>query len=82
VVWAGGLAHDVPDDVLRAALSNAQVTLVRGEHDTLMTDPQGTQLHTRLQQLSPAAEYVKFDGAHHLERTVLAPLLTRLSQAP
>ena len=82
VAWAGGLAHDVHDHALRAALGDAQVTLVRGVDDTLMTEEQGTQLHVQLQQLSPRAEYVTFNGAHHLDRTVLASLLARLSPVP
>jgi predicted esterase len=60
-------------------LAESQVVLVRGIHDTLMSAEQGEALHAQLQQLSPRAEYVTFEGAHHLERAVLAPLLARLS---
>jgi len=79
VAWAGGLANDVAADTLRAALAEAQVVLVRGVHDTLLSAEQGEALHAQLRQLSPRAEYVTFEGAHHLERAVLAPLLARLS---
>ncbi len=79
VVWAGGLAHDVPADPLQQALGDAQVTLVRGLHDTLMSAEQGAQLFAQLQVLSPRAESVTFDGGHHLDRTILAGLLTHSS---
>lgn len=79
VAWAGGLAHDVPHEELQQALSDARVTLVRGMHDSLLSEEQGEQLVAQLRALSPGADYVTFDGAHHLERTVLARLLTQLS---
>lgn len=82
VAWAGGLAHDVPDDPLRQGLADARVTLVRGVHDTLMSEEAGAQQFAHLQTLSPRAEYVTFEGGHHLDRTILAGLLTHVSPAP
>lgn len=79
VAWAGGLAHDVPNEALQQALKDARVTFVRGVHDTLMNDEQGEHVGAQLRALSPGAEYVTFDGGHHLDRTVLARLLTHIS---
>lgn len=79
VVWAGGLAHDVPDDTLRTVLHGAAVTLVCGTRDQFINEEQARRLHARLQELTPSADHIAFDGAHHLERTVLGPLLARLS---
>lgn len=79
VAWAGGLAHDVSDDALTAALSRAHVSVVRGDEDVLMSETQAEEQVRRLQQLAKAATRVNFTGGHVLDRTVLAPLLDALS---
>ena len=47
-----------------------------------MSAAQGAQLFAQVQTLSPRAEYVTFDGGHHLDRTILAGLLAHVSPSP
>lgn len=79
VVWAGGLAHDVSDEALAAALSRAHVSVVRGDEDALMSEAQAAEQVAQLQRLAKAATLVNFKGGHVLDRAVLAPLLDALS---
>lgn len=79
VAWAGGLAHDVSDDDLRAALHRARVSVVRGDTDELVSEVQLHEQVARLHRLAPATAVVRFSGGHVLDRTTLAPLLDALA---
>jgi predicted esterase len=79
VAWAGSLAHDVDDAALAAALVHARVTLVRGGDDLLMSDAQAEEQRSRLARAAPDTHLLTFAGAHRLDRSVLASLLSQLS---
>ncbi len=78
VAWAGGVAHDVDAQAMITALHDIHVTLVSGDQDQFVSDDTRAAMLASLQAWQPAATSVVFAGAHHLERTVLAPLLEQL----
>lgn len=86
VAWAGTLAHDVPPHALSTALVHAQVAVVRGTRDELMSEDAAASLLGTLQQIAPRTALHRFDGGHQLEGALLSMLLESLSprgdQAP
>ncbi len=78
VAWAGGVAHDVDAQSMTTALQDTDVTLVSGDQDQFVSNDTRAAMLSSLQAWQPAATSVVFAGAHHLERTVLGPLLARL----
>jgi dienelactone hydrolase len=82
VAWAGGVAHDVGETAMRHALGEATVTLVCGEQDPFFAPETRSALLTTLQEWQPRTALVTFEGAHHLDGDVLAPLLDALAPRP
>jgi hypothetical protein len=72
------VAHDVDAQAMITALHDTNVTLVSGDQDQFVSDDTRAAMLVSLQAWQPAATSVVFVGAHHLERTVLAPLLEQL----
>jgi predicted esterase len=79
VLWAGGLAHDVPDDAMRAAWAHTPVQLVWGSRDEFATSDAIDAQVERVQTLAPRVTQYTFDGGHRLERARLAECLAALS---
>ncbi len=79
VAWAGGLAHDVDALVLRQKLSASLFTLVAGTRDQFATAEAREKVAASARELHQAPREIVFDGAHHLDGTVLQALLTEQS---
>jgi predicted esterase len=76
VLWAGGLAHDVPDDRLRAAWHGTVVTAVWGSRDRFATESAQAAAARRLEAIGVVPERRTFDGGHRLDTPLLAALLS------
>ncbi len=81
VLWAGGLAHDVSDDSLRAGWKHTQVHVVAGERDKFASDTTRASLRTRLSSIGVKSHEHSFDGGHRLDTLLLATLLRQLHTA-
>ncbi len=79
VVWAGGLAHDVSNDALRAAWKHTQVHVVAGERDKFASDTTRASVRSRLAAIGVKSQEHMFDGGHRLDTLLLATLLRELS---
>lgn len=81
VLWAGGLAHDVPDDALRESWQSTQVHVVAGERDKFASDATRATVRTRLGSIGVKSNEHSFDGGHRLDTLLLATLLRQLKQS-
>jgi dienelactone hydrolase len=75
VLWAGGLAHDVSDDAMRAAWTGTTVQVVVGDKDKFATDSFRRSLRKRIDAMGIAVEELTFGGGHRLDDDVLRKLL-------
>lgn len=78
VVWAGGLATDVPQQALRERLRQVDVTFIAGDHDPFLTDEARPQAVAALRSIQSQAREVTFHGEHVLDPMTLGPLLAGL----
>jgi predicted esterase len=78
VLWAGGLAHDVSDNAMRAAWADTAVQLVWGTRDAFATSDAIEAQYARVQQIASRVTRYTFDGGHRLERARLAECLAEL----
>lgn len=78
VLWAGGLAHDVPDAAMGAAWRATDVHVVWGNRDAFADAEAITAQVTRAQSMAPGATRHAFDGGHRLDRTRLRERLAAL----
>jgi predicted esterase len=82
VVWAGGLATDVPQHTLRERLRQVEVTFIAGDHDPFLTDESRPQAVAALRAIQSQAREVTFHGEHVLDPMTLGPLLAGLQKKP
>ena len=75
VLWAGGLAHDVSDDAMRAAWTGTTVQVVVGDKDKFATDSFRRTLRKRIDAMGIEVEEFTFGGGHRLDDDVLRKLL-------
>lgn len=75
VLWAGGLAHDVPDDAMRTAWTGTDVHVVVGEKDKFATHASRMSIGERLAQIGVPTATHTFAGGHRLDDTLLQQLL-------
>lgn len=78
VLWAGGLAHDVSDEAMRAAWAHTEVHLVWGNRDAFATLEATNAQLVRVQTLAQRVTQHTFDGGHRLERARLGECLAAL----
>lgn len=81
VLWAGGMAHDVSDEHMRAAWTHTAVHVVAGERDRFASEEARTNMRSRLMAIGVSAEEHMFDGGHRLDTLLLSKLLRRLEPA-
>lgn len=79
VLWAGGLAHDVPDDAIAAAWSGTTVRVVVGARDQFATDAFRASMRSRLALIGVTVSEHAFAGGHRLDTPLLTDLLARMS---
>jgi len=75
VLWAGGLAHVVSDDAMRAAWTGTTVQVVVGDKDKFATDSFRRTLRKRIDAMGVEVEEFTFGGGHRLDDDVLRKLL-------
>lgn len=75
VLWAGGLAHDVADEALRAAWRETQVEVVWGSRDKFASASAREVVQARFERLGIAPLARTFDGGHRLDAALLCRLL-------
>jgi predicted esterase len=75
VLWAGGLAHDVPDDALHRAWSAARVELVWGSRDRFASDAAREVVRTRFEAIGVTPDLRAFEGGHRLDAPLLGAML-------
>ncbi|WP_373064679.1 alpha/beta hydrolase [Gemmatimonas sp.] len=75
VLWAGGLAHDVSDDAMRAAWTGTAVQVVVGDKDKFATDSFRRSLRKRIDAMGILVDEFTFGGGHRLDDDVLRQLL-------
>jgi len=75
VLWAGGLAHDVPDDALRTAWAETRVELVWGSRDRFASDAAREVVRARFAALGVAPALRHFEGGHRLDAPLLGAML-------
>lgn len=80
VVWAGGLATDVPQQALRDRLRNVDVTFIAGDHDPFLTEDTRPTAMAALRSIQSQAREVTFHGEHALDPMTLGPLLAGLQR--
>lgn len=81
VLWAGGMAHDVSNEHMRAAWTNTAVHVVAGERDRFASEDARTNLRARMTAIGVSAEEHAFDGGHRLDTLLLSKLLRQLVPA-
>lgn len=82
VLWAGGLAHDVPDAAMRAAWRETAVHVVWGTRDRFADAAAVRAQRDRLHTLATHCEAHAFDGGHRLEAGRLGERLRALPAPP
>jgi len=82
VLWAGGLAHDVPDAVMREAWRTTAVHVVWGTRDRFADEASVLAHRERVRTLATQWEAHTFDGGHRLEAGRLGERLRALSTPP
>jgi predicted esterase len=80
VVWAGGLATDVPQQALRDRLRQVEVTFIAGDHDPFLSEESRPHAMAALRSIQSAAREVTFHGEHTLDPFTLGPLLAGLQR--
>lgn len=75
VLWAGGLAHDVADDALRAAWDGTTVQAVWGTRDRFASEAARDTMRARLRAIGVEAAERSFDGGHRLDGMLLGELM-------
>ncbi len=75
VLWAGGLAHDVPDAALRSAWHGTALHAVWGSRDRFASDAAQASARTRFAAIGVGPQLHTFEGGHRLDATLLAALL-------
>jgi predicted esterase len=75
VAWAGGLATDVDVPRFRAKTGGADVVLVAGDQDRLVSEEALARTLETLRTMHPSPRLVRFAGGHSLEPVTLAALL-------
>ena len=71
VLWAGGLAHDVPDEPLRTAWRDTALHLVVGDRDAFATPAWRANVETRLADIGVHPVAHAFAGGHRLDTPLL-----------
>jgi predicted esterase len=79
VAWAGGFAQDVDRDAFTARMGNAELVMVAGTQDPFATDAAKAAMATMVAALNMPSRVVTFEGAHHVDRPLLATLLRELA---
>lgn len=80
VLWAGGLAHDVADDAMRAAWRDTPVHAVWGTRDRFATATTVAAQHDRLRTLADTVGRHTFEGGHRLDAALLRERLAALGE--
>lgn len=75
VLWAGGLAHDVSDDAMRAGWAGTELHVVVGEKDKFATHAFRVSVGERLTSIGVATQAHTFAGGHRLDDALLSQLL-------
>jgi len=75
VLWAGGLAHDVPDDALRHTWRDARVEVVWGERDRFASETARDAMRARFSGLQVVPHVRTFEGGHRLDAALLETML-------
>ena len=75
VLWAGGLAHDVSDDAMRAGWTGTLVQVVVGDKDKFATDSFRRSLRKRIDTVGVHVDEFTFAGGHRLDDEILRRLL-------
>ena len=78
ILWAGGLAHDVTDEVIRAPWHGTTVRVVVGERDQFATDAFRDSMRTRLLAIGATTTAHSFAGGHRLDTPLLGALLGQM----
>jgi predicted esterase len=81
VLWAGGLAHDVPDDALRAAWAGTTLHAVWGSRDRFASEAAQESARARFAAIGVVPQVHTFEGGHRLDAARLAALL-RADRSP
>ena len=82
VLWAGGLAHDVPDDALRAAWRATAVHAVWGSRDRFASEAARDAARQRFSAIGVTPRMHTFEGGHRLDASVLGALFARTGTSP
>lgn len=75
VLWAGGLAHDVPDADMIRAWEHSAVHLVVGDRDRFASNVFRDSIHERLARIGRPITAHAFTGGHRLDTPLLRSLL-------
>jgi predicted esterase len=76
VLWAGGLAHDVTDDAMRAAWGQTAVHVVTGERDRFASETFRRAITERLTAIGQPLTTHTFAGGHRLHTPLLHQLMS------
>jgi predicted esterase len=75
VLWAGGLAHDVTDELLRDAWRETRVEVVWGSRDKFASASARDVAQARFDRIGVRPSVRTFEGGHRLDATLLGQLL-------
>jgi predicted esterase len=75
VLWAGGLAHDVPNSALQAAWRDTRVEVVWGSRDRFASEAARETVRARFDAIGVTPQAYTFEGGHRLDATLLGALL-------
>ena len=80
IAWGGTLPPDLDLDMLKRRLDQASLYIVIGTADEYVPPGLLEREERRLESGDIEYELIRFDGGHHISRTVLAQLTERLNQ--
>ncbi len=75
VLWAGGLAHDVPDAALRDAWQRTTLHAVWGSRDRFASEAARETARARFDAIGVVPQVHTFEGGHRLDAVLLGDLL-------
>jgi predicted esterase len=75
VLWAGGIAHDLPIQEAKEKFSNTNFVLVTGDQDQFLTPENIQKQKDMLNRLGKQEIRLEFSGGHELEPNLLEKII-------
>lgn len=79
VLWSGGFAHDLALEPFGNQVQDAEVVLVWGDKDEMLTPEAFQKQDELIKQIPVKVKKIQFDGGHELDKSTLVQLFARQS---